>query len=132
MSDFRNLRAWREAVQLAVVSREVIKKLPDCERFALADQWRRAAYGVSLNIVEGASRRGVKEFRRYLDIALSSLHEIEGIIALVEAMEYVNEADLAAVVKVRDDCAKMVFGLLRAMSSRLEPAKRRHTRGVTT
>ena len=118
MSDFRDLRAWREAVGLAVASRDAIRKLPANERFALADQWRRAAYGVSLNIAEGASRRGAREFRRYLDIARSSLHEIEAILALVEALGYLTTAELAAVSSTRDNCAKMVYGLLRAMTER--------------
>ncbi len=116
MGDFRNLRAWREAVELAVLSRDAIKGLPDSERFALAEQWRRAVYGVALNIAEGASRRGPKEFRRYLDIARSSLHEIESILALVEALGYLRGSELAQVKVTRDNCAKMVYGLLRKMA----------------
>src|SRR5881628_587975 len=50
MGDFRRLRAWQEAVALAVRSRDAIAKLPSVERFALGDQWRRAAYSVALNI----------------------------------------------------------------------------------
>lgn len=118
MGDFRNLRAWREAVELAVLSRDAIKELPDSERFGLAEQWRRAAYGVALNIAEGASRRGPKEFRRYLDIARSSLHEIESILALVGALGYSTESGLAQVKVTRDNCAKMVYGLLRKMAAK--------------
>ena len=117
MGDFRNLRAWREAVSLAVLSRDAMKHLPDCERFALAEQWRRAVYGVALNIAEGASWRGPKEFRRYLDIARASLHEIESILALVEALGYLRGSELAQVKVARDNCAKMVYGLLRKMAA---------------
>jgi four helix bundle protein len=120
VADFRDLRAWQESVRLAVLSRDAIRKLPASERFALADQWRRAAYGVSLNIAEGASRRGPKEFRRYLDIARSPLHEIEAILALVQALQYLTGEDLAAVTTVWDNCARMVYGLLRAMAVRGE------------
>jgi four helix bundle protein len=115
MGDFRELRAWREAVRLVVLSRDPIARLPDCERFALADQWRRANYSVALNIAEGASRRGPKEFRRFLDIARSSLHEIEVILILVEAQGYMTSTDLAKVAESRSDCARMVFGLLQSM-----------------
>jgi four helix bundle protein len=117
VGDFRNLRAWREAVELAVLSRDAIKGLPDSERFALAEQWRRAVYGVALNIAEGASRRGPKEFRRYLDIARSSLHEIESILALVEALGYLTGSELAPIKVSRDNCAKMVYGLLCKMAA---------------
>ena len=100
-----------------MASREAILKLPAIERFGLADQWRRASYSVSLNIVEGATRRGPKEFRRYLDIARGSLHEIEAIVALVEALGYLEERDLAVVRASRDNCAKMVYGLMRRMAT---------------
>src|SRR5207245_10936660 len=113
MGDFRKLRAWQEAVALAVRSRDAITKLPSAERFALADQWRRAAYSVALNIAEGASRRGPREFRRYLDIARGSLHEIEAILAPAEALGYLAEPDLAPVRLPRDNCGKMVYRVLR-------------------
>lgn len=118
MGDFRDLRAWREATTLAVLSRDAIAKLPSAERYSLADQWRRATYSVALNIAEGASRRGPREFRRYLDIARASLHEIEAIIALVEALGYASEQQLSSIKTSRDNCAKMVYGLLRSMAAR--------------
>ena len=116
VGDFRKLRAWQRAVDLAVLSSKATKLLPATERFALGDQWRRAAYSVVLNITEGASRRGPREFRRYLDMARSSLHEIEVILALVERLGYLEEVQLAPIEATRDECAKMVYGLLRRMA----------------
>jgi len=54
MPDYRNLRAFQLGRDLAIQSRPLITKLPSEERYALADQWRRAAYSVPLNIAEGA------------------------------------------------------------------------------
>jgi four helix bundle protein len=116
VGDFRKLQAWQRAVDLAVLSTKAADTLPPTQRFALGDQWRRAAYSVVLNIAEGASRRGPREFRRYLDIARSSLHEIEAILALVEALAYLEEVQLSPIKVVRDECAKMVYGLLRKMA----------------
>lgn len=104
-----------EAKSLIALSHDAIRGLPSHERYALADQWRRATYSVALNIAEGASRRGRKEFRRYLDIARSSLHEVEAILELVSMLGYLPEKDLTAIGARRDNCAKMVYGLLRSM-----------------
>src|SRR5437870_12065553 len=95
MGDYKNLRAWQLARDLAVLSKSVITRLPREERYALADQWRRAVYSVALNIAEGASRRGIKDFRKFLDIARSSLHEVEAILDLVAALDYLRSEDLA-------------------------------------
>jgi four helix bundle protein len=117
MGHFKNLKAWQHARTLAVLSHGAIKKLPSFERDALGDQWRRATHSVVLNVAEGASRRGPKDFRRYLDIARASLDEIEAILDLVVALEYFRREELARVEAVRDECAKTVYGLLRKMSA---------------
>ena len=121
MGDFRDLKAWQEAKALAQLSAVAIKKLPGYERYALGDQWRRAAYSVVLNLAEGNSRRGPREFRRYLDIARASLHELEGILELVDALGYLNAADLKVIRIKRANCARLVYALLRKIE---EAAKR--------
>src|SRR5216117_692252 len=115
MGDYKNLRAWQLARDLAVLSKAAITRLPTEERYALADQWRRAVYSVALNIAEGASRRGVKDFRKHLDIARGSLHEVEAIIELVLALEYLRPEELERVRAMRDECARTVYGLLRTL-----------------
>jgi four helix bundle protein len=117
VGDFRDLLAWKEATALVVQSRAAIRRLPTDERFALGDQWRRAAHSVALNIAEGASRHGPREFRRYLDIARASLHEIEAILELVALLEYLPVEELCAVEARRAHCAKLVYGLIRKMSA---------------
>jgi len=93
----------------------VIAVLPPTERFALAAQWRRAAYSVVLNLAEGASRVGDGNFRRHVDIARGSLDELEAILDLVETLDCVTERDLRTLRESRANCARMVTGLLRKL-----------------
>jgi len=120
VGDFRRLYAWQQAKRLVVLSQRAIDRLPRTERFALADQWRRATYSVPLNIAEGASRRGPREFRRYLDVARGSLHEIEGILELCTLLRYLSEDDVAPIRACRDECARRVYGLMRHMARAAE------------
>jgi len=112
MGDFKKLRAWRGAQEFALLSTSAIRKLPDHERFVLADQWRRAAYSVPLNIAEGTGRKGSREFCRFLSIALGSLHELEAILELIEALQYIPSSEMAELKTKRADCARMVYGLI--------------------
>jgi four helix bundle protein len=116
VGDFRNLLAWQEAMRMVSVSHRAIQALPSCERFALADQWRRALYSVPLNIAEGASRRGVREFRRYLDVARGSLHELEVILEIAAVQRYLSDDQLGPIRACRDSCARLVYGLLERMA----------------
>jgi four helix bundle protein len=114
---FKKLKAWQHARTLAVLSHGFIKRLPDTERHAIGDQWRRASYSIALNIAEGASRRGPKEFRRYMEFARASLDEIEAILDLVRSMEYFRPEELAKIEAVRDECGKTVYGLMRKLGA---------------
>jgi four helix bundle protein len=124
MGHFKDLKAWQYARSLAVLSKAAIERLPESERDGLADQWRRASYSVVLNIAEGASRRGSKEFRRFLDIARASLHEIEAIVDLTLALGYFRPEELAKLQATREECAKTVYGLLRKLPDGTKQAGR--------
>ncbi len=113
MGHFKQLKAWQHARSVAILSAAAITQLPAAESAALADQWRRAAYSVALNIAEGASRRGSREFRKHLDIARASLDELEAIIDLAVSLGYFRPEALAKLDATRDECAKTVYGLLR-------------------
>jgi len=73
---YEKLHAWRECHELALGVYKVTKTFPSDERYGLTSQLRRAAFSSAVNIVEGSSRKGRKEFRRFLDISLSSLTEV--------------------------------------------------------
>ena len=53
MKNHKDLKAWKEAVELSVACYEVTKKSPQGEQFALASQMWRAAISVASNIAEG-------------------------------------------------------------------------------
>jgi len=117
MGDFRDLRAWREAKHLAVLSRDAIRTLPQAELFALGAQWRRAAYSVALNIAEGAGQTSRRQFGRYLNIAKGSLDELQGILELVEVLQYVSGAQLTELRLSRIHCARLVTALARRINA---------------
>jgi four helix bundle protein len=73
---YERLHAWRECHELALAVYQATKSFPDQERYGLTSQVRRAAFSAAVNIVEGSARRSRREFRRFLDIALSSLTEV--------------------------------------------------------
>jgi four helix bundle protein len=120
MSDFHQLKAWQHAKRLAVECSRAASTFPSEERFALADQLRRAAYGAALNVAEGASRRGTGEYRRYIDTARSSLTEVEAILEIAAELGYLQPTTRARLEARQDEAAKTVFGLLRAISARTE------------
>jgi four helix bundle protein len=75
--DFRRLRVWQEAAELAITVYRQTRALPQEEKFGLRSQIRSAAISVSSNIAEGAGRGGGREMARFLRVAMGSLAELD-------------------------------------------------------
>jgi four helix bundle protein len=76
-STFRDLDAYRLAVELADYLDEVIRTWPMHQRIRLGDQLIRAADSVGANIAEATGRWHTPDKRRLLMIARGSLYELE-------------------------------------------------------
>src|SRR5207244_2983948 len=95
MTEFRGLRALNHAERLAVECRRIADSLPPNEH-ELADQLRRAATSVALNIAEGSLCTSSRDYRRFLDTARSGLKEVEVILRLVHKAGYIDDATFGA------------------------------------
>src|SRR4029077_15520419 len=110
------LKAWQHAERLAVACSKAAQAFPDCEQRVLADQLRRAAYSVPLNIAEGCARKGTREYRRYLDIAWGSLAEVESALAIARDVAYLRPAEFGRLEALAIETSKTLYGLLRKAS----------------
>jgi four helix bundle protein len=73
----KDLNLWKESMNLVEDIYSMTKSFPKEEMYGLTSQMRRCAVSVPSNIAEGAGRKGEKEFKRFLYIALGSLSELE-------------------------------------------------------
>lgn len=88
MGDYKNLDVWGKSISLVLEAYAITKNFPKEERYALADQIKRAAVSIPSNIAEGASRNTRKEFIQFLYIALGSAAELETQIIIAEKLGY--------------------------------------------
>ena len=58
-----------------------------------------------------------KEFNHFLGIALGSIAELETQLLLSERLKYIEEAQLANILKATDETAKMLKGLQKSLKS---------------
>ncbi len=65
--------------------------------FSLADQLRRAAYSIMLNISEGFERNSDKEFAHFLNVAKGSAGELRSIIYIIADNGYVSRGHLTEI-----------------------------------
>ncbi len=73
---------------------KAIKYFPTEEKYALAQQIKRAALSVHLNVAEGASKSSPTERKRYYEIARSSLVEVDAAFDVAEDQSYCKKENL--------------------------------------
>lgn len=87
----------------------VTKNFPKVEMYSLTSQINRSAISVPSNITEGSSRKSSKEFKRFLEISLGSLFELQTQITLSGYKEYLNEKELKEMDEKTEELQKMIF-----------------------
>jgi len=77
MRNFRQLEIWKNGIEIVKSIYFLSNKLPSEEKFGLRSQITRASISIPSNIAEGCSRSSEIEFKRFLEIAMGSLFEVE-------------------------------------------------------
>lgn len=117
MLPYERFKAWQLSHALALQVYHVTKTYPAAERFLLVSQSRRAAFSAPANIVEGSSKRGKKEFRRFLDISAASLVELGYWLRVARDLEMLSDTDWARLERQRAEASKVTWGLYAAVTN---------------
>lgn len=112
---YRDLIAWRKAMQLVFQIYQVTKAFPHDELFGLTSQLRRAAVSVPSNIVEGQARFSQKEFCRFLSQARGSLVEAETQLLIAKGLGYVPEKDTQDLLNQAAELGRILNGLVASL-----------------
>lgn len=75
--NFRELKIWKDSMNLTKNVYALTPQLPDEEKFGLKSQLNRCTVSIPSNIAEGSGRTSNKEFNHFLNISLSSSYELE-------------------------------------------------------
>ena len=118
MRPYERFEAWQLAHQLFLAVQKEIKSWPVEERFALVAQVRRAALSIPTNIVEGSAKRGPKEFRRYLDIAMGSMAETEYLLRAAKDLQYIPADRWTPLDDLVSRAGRCLCGLARSLDGR--------------
>ena len=115
MGNYHKLEVWKLGHALVLNVHSAAKQIRGVEYVSLRSQMIRSAMSVPTNLVEGASQESVREFCRFIKIALNSSSELEYHLLLAKDFGVIKLDQFNALsdqtVKVR----KMLWGLLRGV-----------------
>jgi four helix bundle protein len=118
------LRALELAEKLAIACALAADEFPAQDQGGLADQLRRAANSVALNLAEGAARVSLKDYRRFVDAARASGEEVKTALRLAVGQHRMTRERYDSLEAVRDEAAATIYGLLRYLSNQIQLGER--------
>ena len=95
----------------------VTKGFPKEEEFGLKTQLRRAAVSIPSNIAEGLTRKSKKDKLHFLNIAQSSLSEVDAQFEISQALGYVDAGVYGEIEFRCSEVQMLLNGLIRSIES---------------
>ena len=115
MKDFRQLKVWEKAHQLALAIYKETKNFPKEELYGLTSQIRRASMSIPTNIAEGCGMNTDKEFARFLQIAMGSASETEYQLILAHDLEFLSKETHEKLHTNVEEVKRMLASLLKTL-----------------
>jgi four helix bundle protein len=114
---YRDLKVWKEAMELAVQSYELTRGFPREEAFGMTSQIRRAAASVPANIAEGYGRSTTGHYVQFLRHAQGSLKELETHVLLSSRVGLTSEEAVQPIMERADVVGRMLRSLAKSVQT---------------
>jgi four helix bundle protein len=112
MTNYKNLEAWKKAMQLVKRIYVLLDTYPKQELYALTSQTKRAVISVPSNIAEGVGRNYKKDTIQFLHIARGSLYEVETLLNIAVMVGVIAESSFAEIEENINECLRLLNGLI--------------------
>jgi four helix bundle protein len=115
---FEDLDAYKAAREFRVSMYAITRRLPEFEKFGLADQIRRAAVSLTNNIAEGHGRYHYLDQIRFMLQSRGSLEELIDDLNICEDEKYLPAAEISPLKAGAWRVHKILNGYIRFLRSR--------------
>jgi four helix bundle protein len=120
MRDFRKLNIWTDSMALVELVYQILKLLPDSEKFSMQLQMQRSTISIPSNIAEGCSRSSELDFKRFLEIAIGSTFELETQVLLAVRIGYFTEQKTEPVLAKINQVQKQLNAFISSIKNRVK------------
>jgi len=109
---YRDLIVWEKAMSFVTSIYFATKKFPVDELYSLTNQIRRCAVSIPSNIAEGFGRNSRKEFKRFLQISIGSVFEIQTQLQISHNLAYINKPTFDNLFESSREIERMLSSLI--------------------
>ena len=88
---FRDLKIWQQSMELVTEIYRATSSFPEEEKYGLTSQLRRSSVSIPSNISEGFGRNSQGDFKRFVNISMGSLFELQTQIEVARNLEFISK-----------------------------------------
>jgi len=116
IEQFTDLVAWQKGHELVLLIYQQSKLFPSDERFGLTSQMRRAAVSITSNLAEGFGRRSLPDKKRFYDIAIGSVYEIQNQLFISRDIQFISLIEFQKAFNLSQDVRFLTVSLIQSIS----------------
>jgi four helix bundle protein len=117
VKDFRDLKVWHKAHDLALAIYRITATFPREERYGLTSQLRRSAASIGANLAEGCGRNGDAELCRFCSIVMGSASELEYHLLLAKDLEMLKPELHEEMAENTTEIKRMLAALIQKLNA---------------
>ncbi len=88
---FRDLKIWQQSMEFVTKIYKATSSFPEEEKYGLTSQLRRSSVSIPSNISEGFGRNSQGDFKRFVNISMGSLFELQTQIEVAKNLEFISK-----------------------------------------
>lgn len=116
LKSYKELTVWQRAIELVKEIYKLTNEFPKNELYGLSIQMKRAAVSIPSNILEGYSRKNLREYLQFLRVAYSSSAELET--QLIIAKDLYQRLYYRKVESLLEEVQKMLNVMIRKLENK--------------
>jgi four helix bundle protein len=117
MKTYKDLIVWQKAMGLVTGIYEVTKVFSEEEKYGLTSQIRRSAVSVPSKLAEGYGRNSTDDYKRFLQISISSLYEMQTQLEIAYNLKYLAEDTFQKLYDLAREIERMLSSLIRKVKT---------------
>jgi four helix bundle protein len=94
IKSYRDLKIWQKSISLVSIIYSYTSNFPVSELYGLTNQLRRCAVSIPSNSAEGYGRNSTGDYKRFLQMAVGSLYELQTQLEIAFQLKYLSEINL--------------------------------------
>ncbi|MGD9562367.1 MAG: four helix bundle protein [Pyrinomonadaceae bacterium] len=116
MQDFKNLKVWQKAHELALLTYRLTADFPREELFGLRNSLRKTSIDIPAFIAEGCAKTTDGEFARTMSLAIALANRLEYYTLMALDLKMLSNEDHSSLTQAIVEVRKMLSGFSRALA----------------